>query len=60
MKYAEFSDFIRISHTPHLAWLGEGSPRAKLVRPDFTQANYTHWRKRAIEWNRIQIDSFKG
>lgn len=27
--------------------------RAKLVRPDFTQAIDTHWRKRAIEWNRI-------
>ena len=28
--------------------------RAKLVRPDFTQAIDTHWRKRALEWNRIQ------
>jgi ATP-dependent RNA circularization protein (DNA/RNA ligase family) len=27
--------------------------RAKLVRPDFTQAIETHWRKRAIEWNRV-------
>lgn len=27
--------------------------RAKLVRPDFTQAIDTHWRKRSIEWNRI-------
>lgn len=27
--------------------------RAKLVRPDFAQAIDTHWRKRAIEWNRI-------
>jgi ATP-dependent RNA circularization protein (DNA/RNA ligase family) len=27
--------------------------RAKLVRPDFTQVIDTHWRKRAIEWNRI-------
>ena len=27
--------------------------RAKLVRPDFTQAIDTHWRKRALEWNRI-------
>lgn len=27
--------------------------RAKLVRPDFTQAIEAHWRKRAIEWNRI-------
>ncbi len=26
--------------------------RAKLVRPDFTQAIDTHWRKRTIEWNR--------
>ncbi len=26
--------------------------RAKLVRPDFTQAIDTHWRKRALEWNR--------
>lgn len=34
--------------------------RAKLVRPDFTQSIDTHWRKRAIEWNRIQIEKFKG
>tara|TARA_B100001105_G_C22394802_1_gene446186 strand:- start:425 stop:1126 length:702 start_codon:yes stop_codon:yes gene_type:complete len=27
--------------------------RAKLVRADFTQATATHWRKRAIEWNRV-------
>lgn len=27
--------------------------RAKLVRPDFTQDIDTHWRKRAIEWNRV-------
>lgn len=27
--------------------------RAKLVRADFTQAIETHWRRRAIEWNRI-------
>lgn len=27
--------------------------RAKLVRPDFTQTIVTHWRKRSIEWNRI-------
>ena len=27
--------------------------RAKLVRPDFTQTIDTHWRKRAIEWNRL-------
>lgn len=27
--------------------------RAKLVRHDFTQAIDTHWRKRAIEWNRV-------
>ncbi len=27
--------------------------RAKLVRPDFTQAINTHWRKRVLEWNRI-------
>lgn len=28
--------------------------RAKLVRPDFTQAITTHWRSRAIEWNRVR------
>jgi ATP-dependent RNA circularization protein (DNA/RNA ligase family) len=28
--------------------------RAKLVRADFTQAIQTHWRKRAIEWNRVE------
>jgi ATP-dependent RNA circularization protein (DNA/RNA ligase family) len=27
--------------------------RAKLVRPGFTQAIDTHWRKRPLEWNRI-------
>ena len=27
--------------------------RAKLVRPDFVQTMDTHWRKRAIEWNRV-------
>ncbi len=27
--------------------------RAKLVRADFAQAIETHWRKRAIEWNRV-------
>jgi len=27
--------------------------RGKLVRPDFTQSINTHWRKRAIEWNRV-------
>ncbi|MFA6699226.1 MAG: RNA ligase family protein [Thiomicrospira sp.] len=27
--------------------------RAKLVRADFTQTIDTHWRKRAIEWNRV-------
>jgi len=28
--------------------------RAKLVRPDFTQTIAEHWRRRLIEWNRIQ------
>lgn len=28
--------------------------RAKLVRPDFSQAIDTHWRRRAIQWNRIE------
>lgn len=27
--------------------------RAKLVRPDFIQTIDDHWRKRAIEWNRV-------
>jgi len=31
--------------------------RAKLVRPDFTQSIDTHWRKRALEWNRIEYPS---
>lgn len=31
--------------------------RAKLVRPDFAQAIDTHWRKRAIEWNRIDYSA---
>jgi len=29
--------------------------RAKLVRADFTQAMETHWRRRAIEWNRVDF-----
>ncbi|WP_096701274.1 RNA ligase family protein [Magnetospirillum sp. 15-1] len=28
--------------------------RAKLVRPDFTQAIGEHWRRRRIEWNRLK------
>lgn len=31
--------------------------RAKLVRPDFTQAIDTHWRKRVLEWNRVICSS---
>lgn len=31
--------------------------RAKLVRADFTQTIETHWRKRAIEWNRVDFSS---
>ena len=31
-------------------WLDE---RAKLVRPDFTQAIGEHWRRRRIEWNHL-------
>jgi ATP-dependent RNA circularization protein (DNA/RNA ligase family) len=31
--------------------------RAKLVRADFTQAIETHWRKRAIEWNRVDLSN---
>ena len=34
--------------------------RAKLVRPDFTQTIDTHWRKRALEWNRIKNEELKG
>ncbi|WP_223543955.1 RNA ligase family protein [Pseudomonas sp. BF-B-28] len=28
--------------------------RAKVVRPDFTQAIQEHWSKRGIEWNKLQ------
>lgn len=31
--------------------------RAKLVRPDFTQTIDTHWRTRALEWNRVDYVS---
>lgn len=31
--------------------------RAKLVRSDFTQAIDGHWRKRAMEWNRIDYSA---
>ena len=34
--------------------------RAKLVRPDFTQTIEEHWRRRALEWNRIQINHPKN
>lgn len=34
--------------------------RAKLVRADFCQAIDTHWRKRAIEWNRIDYSATKS
>jgi ATP-dependent RNA circularization protein (DNA/RNA ligase family) len=33
--------------------------RAKLVRTDFSQAIDTHWRKRAIEWNRVDHSTQK-
>lgn len=29
----EMTDFFRYPHTPHLAWLGEGSPRDDKVLP---------------------------
>lgn len=32
--------------------------RAKLVRQDFTQAIDTHWRRRAIEWNRLKMTGY--
>ncbi len=31
--------------------------RAKLVRADFTQAIEQHWRRRAIEWNRMDFSA---
>lgn len=31
--------------------------RAKLVRADFTQSIDVHWRKRAIEWNRVHYSA---
>ena len=30
--------------------------RAKLVRPDFTQAIDVHWRSRMLEWNRLGVE----
>ena len=35
-------------------WLEQ---RAKLVRADFTQAIDSHWRSRALEWNRVVIEN---
>ena len=32
---------------------GQVDARAKLVRPDFVQGIGEHWRRRAIEWNRL-------
>ena len=34
--------------------------RAKLVRPDFAQSISTHWRRRAIEWNRLDYTITDG
>jgi len=34
--------------------------RAKLVRPEFTQAIGEHWSRRAIEWNRLAGDLHQG
>ena len=37
--------------------------RAKLVRPDFTQAIGEHWRRRKIEWNRLDhnlVGNYRG
>ena len=34
--------------------------RAKLVCPDFTQAIGEHWQRRAIEWNRLSLESQGG
>ncbi|WP_291992773.1 RNA ligase family protein [Candidatus Accumulibacter sp. ACC003] len=31
--------------------------RAKVVRPDFNQSIDTHWRRRAIEWNRVNYSA---
>lgn len=33
--------------------------RAKLVRPDFVQTIGEHWRRRAIEWNRLGAASIR-
>ena len=38
-------------------WLDK---RAKLVRPDFTQAIDDHWRNRNIEWNRVERGFKRG
>jgi ATP-dependent RNA circularization protein (DNA/RNA ligase family) len=34
--------------------------RAKLVRPEFVQAIDEHWRRRAIEWNRVSFGAHPG
>lgn len=36
---------------------GALAARAKLVRPDFTQAIEQHWRRRRIQWNRMASSS---
>ncbi len=36
-----------------LEWL---TARAKIVRPDFVQGINEHWRRRAIEWNRLRLE----
>ena len=38
-------------------WLLE---RAKLVRSDFTQQIAGHWRKRSLEWNRLNDAAVHG
>jgi len=34
--------------------------RTKLVRPDFTQAIFEHWRRRRLEWNRLGWSEVQG
>ncbi len=61
---AELIQLLRTSTSRYRAGAPEGlvvrkesalwcEARAKLVRPEFTQTIGEHWRRRAIEWNRV-------
>jgi RNA ligase len=60
----QFTDLLSSQHSQFRSGTLEGvvirhdsadwcEARAKLVRPDFTQAIVEHWSRRRVEWNRL-------